>query len=94
MQQVYLDNNATTPLDPLVFEAMKPHYMEDFGNASSIHTYGQKANSAVENARRQVAELIGATHFQVMENMGHFPMSENYQAFRDYLLPILERIRD
>ena len=60
MQQVYVDNNATTPLDPLVFEAMKPHYLEDFGNASSIHSYGQKATSALENARRQVAELIGA----------------------------------
>ena len=70
MQQVYLDNNATTPLDPLVFEAMKPYYMEDFGNASSIHTYGQKANSAVENARRQVAELIGARPSEIVFTSG------------------------
>ncbi len=70
MQQVYLDNNATTPLDPLVFKAMKPHYMEDFGNASSIHTYGQKANSAVENARRQVSELIGARPNEIVFTSG------------------------
>jgi cysteine desulfurase len=70
MQQVYLDNNATTPLDSLVFEAMKPHYMEDFGNASSIHTYGQKANSAVENARRQVGELIGARPSEIVFTSG------------------------
>jgi len=70
MQQVYLDNNATTPLDPLVFEAMKPHFMEDFGNASSIHTYGQKANSAVENARRQVGELIGARPGEIVFTSG------------------------
>jgi len=70
MQQVYLDNNATTPLDPLVFEAMKPHYMEDFGNASSIHTYGQKASSAVENARRQVGELIGARPSEIVFTSG------------------------
>ncbi len=70
MQQVYLDNNATTPLDPLVFEAMKPHFLEDFGNASSIHTYGQKANSAVENARRQVGELIGARPGEIVFTSG------------------------
>ncbi len=70
MQQVYLDNNATTPLDPLVFEAMKSHYMEDFGNASSIHTYGQKANSAVENSRRQVADLIGARPNEIVFTSG------------------------
>lgn len=70
MRKVYLDNNATTPMDPLVFEAMKPHFLEDFGNASSIHTYGQKANSAVENARRQVAELIGARPNEVVFTSG------------------------
>ena len=70
MQHVYLDNNATTPLDPLVFEAMKPYFLEDFGNASSIHTYGQKANSAVENARRQVGELIGARTSEIVFTSG------------------------
>ncbi|MCZ6486003.1 MAG: aminotransferase class V-fold PLP-dependent enzyme, partial [Acidobacteria bacterium] len=70
MQQVYLDNNATTPLDPLVFEAMKPHYLEDFGNASSIHSFGQKASSAVERARSQVAELIGARTREIVFTSG------------------------
>ncbi len=70
MQQVYLDNNATTPLDPLVFEAMKPHYLEDFGNASSIHSYGQKASSVVESARSQVAELIGARPREIVFTSG------------------------
>jgi len=70
MQQVYLDNNATTPLDPLVFEAMKPHYLEDFGNASSIHTYGQKASSVVERARSQVAECIGARPREIVFTSG------------------------
>ena len=50
-----MDNNATTPLAPEVFEAMKPYLVEDFGNASSIHWFGQRAKSAVEKARRQVA---------------------------------------
>lgn len=60
MRQVYLDNNATTLVDPAVFEAMKPFYLEDYGNASSIHALGQKARAAVEDARSQVADLIGA----------------------------------
>lgn len=60
MRQVYLDNNATTLVDPAVFEAMTPFYLEDYGNASSIHALGQKARAAVEDARSQVADLIGA----------------------------------
>ena len=47
MRRVYLDNNATTPLAPEVFEAMKPYLLEDFGNASSIHWYGQDRKSVV-----------------------------------------------
>jgi len=60
MRRVYLDNNATTPLAPEVFEAMKPYLVEQFGNASSIHWFGQQAKAAVENAREQVAKLINA----------------------------------
>ncbi len=60
MQRVYLDNNATTPLAPEVFEAMKPYLLEDFGNASSIHWYGQQAKAAIEKAREQVARLVNA----------------------------------
>ena len=56
--RVYLDNNATTPLLPEVFEAMRPYFFEKFGNASSIHQQGQQARAAVEHAREQVAELL------------------------------------
>lgn len=70
MHQVYLDNNATTPVDPAVFEVMRPHYLEDYGNASSIHAYGQKARSVVENARCQVADLIGAQPNEVVFTSG------------------------
>ena len=57
---VYLDNNATTPLAPGVREAMLPWIGERFGNASSVHSFGQAARNAVEVARDQVAELLGA----------------------------------
>ena len=60
MRRVYLDNNATTPVAPEVFEAMAPYLTSDFGNASSIHWYGQQAKAAVETAREEVAKLINA----------------------------------
>jgi len=60
LDRIYLDNSATTPLDPAVLEAMMPYLTTDFGNASSIHTYGQKAKMAVDRARHQVAALINA----------------------------------
>src|ERR671920_1642596 len=60
MRRVYLDNSATTPVDPRVVEAMMPYLTEKFGNASSVHFYGQEARGAVDRARREVAALIGA----------------------------------
>ena len=60
MRRVYLDNNATTPVAPEVFEAMKPYFLDDFGNASSIHWYGQRAKAALESSREQVARLLNA----------------------------------
>ena len=60
MPPIYLDYNATTPLDPAVVEAMLPYLREHFGNPSSTHSYGKTAHDAVERARRQVADLIGA----------------------------------
>src|SRR5580765_909546 len=58
MQRVYLDNNATTPVLPEVFEAMRPYFEERFGNASSIHHHGQETRLAVEDARESVAKLL------------------------------------
>src|SRR5439155_6619157 len=57
---IYLDYNATTPLDPAVVDAMLPYLHEHFGNPSSTHEYGKRAHDAVEHARAQVAALLGA----------------------------------
>ena len=57
---IYLDNSATTPIHPEVLEAMMPYLTEQYGNPSSIYTIGQAAKQAIENARTQVAEAIGA----------------------------------
>ncbi len=70
MRRVYLDNNATTRVDPLVLEAVMPHFLEDFGNASSIHEYGQKARASIEEARRHVARLIEAEPKEVVFTSG------------------------
>ena len=70
MRRVYLDNNATTSLAPEVFEAMKPFLGLDFGNASSIHWFGQKAKAGVEAAREQVARLIGARAREIVLTSG------------------------
>jgi cysteine desulfurase len=66
VERVYLDHNATTPLDPRVLEAMLPVLREGFGNASSLHWYGQQARAAVDEARGQVAALIGAHPSEVV----------------------------
>src|ERR1039458_7812687 len=70
MHRVYLDNNATTPLLPEVFEAMRPYFFEKFGNASSIHQQGQQARSAVEHAREQVAELLNCRPAEIVFTSG------------------------
>jgi len=68
--RIYLDYNATTPVDPAVLEAMLPFFSADFGNAASIHTTGQKARSAVETAREQVAALIKARPQEIIFTSG------------------------
>lgn len=70
MQRVYLDNNATTPLLPEVFEAMRPYFGEQFGNASSIHHHGQNTRAAVENARESVAALLGCAATEIVFTSG------------------------
>lgn len=60
MRRVYLDHSATTPVDRRVVEAMLPFLTEKFGNASSVHFFGQEARAAVDRARREVAALVGA----------------------------------
>jgi cysteine desulfurase len=66
VDRVYLDHNATTPLDRRVLEAMLPILETGFGNPSSLHWFGQRARGAVEDARAQVAALIGASPSEIV----------------------------
>jgi selenocysteine lyase/cysteine desulfurase len=70
MRRIYFDNNATTPLLPRVFAAMQPYLLESFGNASSIHRQGQQARAAVEDAREQVAGMLGARPSEIVFTSG------------------------
>ena len=80
MNRVYIDYNATTPVDPEVLDAMLPYFSADFANASSIHTPGQRARSAVETAREQVAALIGAKPQEIIFTSGGTE-SDNHAIF-------------
>src|SRR5205085_9484280 len=68
--RVYLDNAATTPLDPEVFEAMKPFMLEDFGNPSSTHAHGRKVRAAIESSRKKIAELLKCTPGEIIFTSG------------------------
>jgi cysteine desulfurase len=70
MHRVYLDHNATTAVEPEVLEAMLPFLSGEFGNAASIHTFGQRARAGVETAREQVAALIGARPQEIVFTSG------------------------
>lgn len=67
---IYLDNAATTPLDPEVFEAMRPFMLENFGNPSSVHGHGRKVRAALEQARKKVAELLNCTPGEIIFTSG------------------------
>src|SRR4249919_1298038 len=70
MERIYLDNAATTPMDPLVLEAMMPYLTEKFGNPSSIYSYGRESRLAIETARKTVARLLNAHPAEIFFTSG------------------------
>jgi len=70
MKKIYLDYAATTPADPEVVKAMEPYFFEKFGNASSIHAYGQEAKKALEDSRAITAEFLGAKAQEIIFTSG------------------------
>src|SRR2546429_3944133 len=70
MRRVYFDNNASTPILPEVFDAMRPYFGEHFGNASSIHHHGQETRAAVERARESVAVLLRCRNSEIVFTSG------------------------
>src|SRR5439155_11393601 len=70
VQRVYLDHNATTPLLPEVADRMSAALYDDFGNPSSVHHFGQRAKAAIDEARTDVAHLIGADPSEVLFTSG------------------------
>jgi cysteine desulfurase len=87
MTRVYLDHNATTPVEPSVLDAMLPYLSGEFGNAASIHTFGQRARAAVETAREQVAALIGARPQEIVFTSGGTE-ADNHAIFGTVAAPV------
>ena len=90
MNRIYLDHNATTPVDPAVLEAMVPFFSGEYGNASSIHTFGQRARAAVETAREQVASLLNAQPQEIVFTSGATE-SDNHAIFGVVQAALAER---
>jgi cysteine desulfurase len=78
MKKIYFDHNATTPMDPLVLEAMLPYYKDIYGNASSIHEFGRAARKGVDEARMSVRSLIGAKDVDEIVFTGCGTESDNF----------------
>src|SRR6188508_1610110 len=70
MQRIYLDNAATTSLDPQVLDAMMPYLTEKFGNPSSIYSYGRETRMAIETARKTVAKILNAHPSEIFFTSG------------------------
>lgn len=70
MERIYLDNAATTPLDPAVLEAMMPYFTNHFGNPSSIYSYGRESRMAIETARKTVAKILNAHPAEIFFTSG------------------------
>lgn len=70
MKRIYLDYNATTPVDPRVLEAIIPFMKEEFGNPSSMHSFGRRGKAALDDSREQVAELLGARPKEIVFTSG------------------------
>jgi cysteine desulfurase len=88
MQQIYLDHNATTPVDEEVLETMLPHYRDAFGNPSSVHAQGRAARVCLDQAREQVAALIGAHPPEIVFTSGgtesdNFAITGTARALKD-----------
>lgn len=87
MKPIYLDYNATTPIDPAVVTAMLPFLREHFGNPSSNHRYGEEAHAATERARAQVADLLGAHPAEIVFTSGGSEASNH--AIKGIALPAI-----